>query len=427
MEPRHFAAYEDSVFRHYVHFSTPGVDLPTFEYILSQWDEKRKKFVFTNRNAGEEIACSFNFECVMEHTWFCNEGLLVDHNWDRKNRIWSRLFNKPEAEGASSIAPPKEGPTRRNVEQLFLKLVHSADRRDVKDFVLLQILYQLSMIRCPSSVSDVPRYLYKYVDNIEQVMPQDIDEDVEQPNEAVEKMEWPQQVIYWKSIASMNQALRCNNKNKFKDMIAVDRVKISSLSVKVAKESPSTTIFSDINKESEDAPPGEVPPPEDYRIDTTFEAEINEGENVSKPAKELLTCTGTQREDTGKEITLVDDVPSVGHDTETQTCIDTPREDTGREIKQSEDAPPPAPDTSTENEDAPIRFSRNLNKRKRGTKGTRTKVSAAAPLRGNRCRRVVKPSKWVVIPYTKGKKKKEKDNIGDKAIVEVSGEEEEQV
>ncbi|ONK64483.1 uncharacterized protein A4U43_C07F26540, partial [Asparagus officinalis] len=46
-----------------------------------------------------------------------------------------------------------------------------------------------------------------------------------------------------------------------------------------------------INKESEDAPPGEVPPPEDYRIDTAFEAEINEGEKVSKPAKELLTCT----------------------------------------------------------------------------------------------------------------------------------------
>ncbi|ONK67841.1 uncharacterized protein A4U43_C05F4340 [Asparagus officinalis] len=150
MEPRHFAAYEDSVFRHYVHFGPPGVDLSTFEHILSQWDKKRKKFVFTDRNDGEEIACSFDLEWVMEHTWFSNEGLHVDHNRDRKNRIWSRFFNKPEAEGANSIAPPKGGPTRRNVEQLLLKLV----------------------------------------------MPRDIDEDTEQQNKTVEKMELPQQVIY---------------------------------------------------------------------------------------------------------------------------------------------------------------------------------------------------------------------------------------
>ncbi|ONK58199.1 uncharacterized protein A4U43_C09F9440 [Asparagus officinalis] len=217
MEPRHFAAYEDSVFRYYVHFSPPGVDLPTFKHILSQWDKKRKKFVFTDRNDGEEIACSFNLE-------------------------W--------------------------------------------------------------------------------VMPQDIDEDAEHPNEGVEKMEMPQQVIYWKSIASMNQALRRENENKFKD-------------------------------------------------------------------------------------TLI--------------------EDTRKEIKQSENAPPPAPDTSTEDEDAPLRFSKDLNKRKRGAKEAREKVSAATLLKGKRCRRAVKPSKWVVTPYIEGKKKKEKDNIGDKAIVEVAGEKGEQV
>ncbi|ONK78396.1 uncharacterized protein A4U43_C02F18340 [Asparagus officinalis] len=121
------------------------------------------------RNDGEEIACSFNLEWVIEHTWFSNEGLHVDHNRDRKNRIWSRFFDKPEAGGSSSIAPPKGGLTRHNVEDLFLKLVLSSDRRDVKDFVLLQILYQLSMIWYPSSVFGVPRYLFKYVDNIEQV------------------------------------------------------------------------------------------------------------------------------------------------------------------------------------------------------------------------------------------------------------------
>ena len=106
---------------------------------------------------------------------------------------------------------------------------------------------------------------------------------------------------------------------------------------------------------------------------------------------------------------------------------DTLREDTGKEIKQSENAPLPAPDTSTEDEDGPLRFSKALNKRKRGAKGACEKASAAASLKGKRCRRAVKPSKWVVTPYTKGKKKKEKDNIGDKAIIEVGGEEEAQV
>ncbi|ONK66137.1 uncharacterized protein A4U43_C06F4520 [Asparagus officinalis] len=62
MGSRHFTAYEDSVFRHYVQFGPPGVDLPTFNHILSQWDKKSKKFVFTGRNDGEEIACSFNLE-----------------------------------------------------------------------------------------------------------------------------------------------------------------------------------------------------------------------------------------------------------------------------------------------------------------------------------------------------------------------------
>ncbi|ONK67840.1 uncharacterized protein A4U43_C05F4330 [Asparagus officinalis] len=154
----------------------------------------------------------------------------------------------------------------------------------------------------------------------------------------------------------------------------------------------------------------------------TFEAEINEGENVSKIAKELLTCTetDTQREETKWEIASVDDVHSIGHDTETQTCIvfsifilrmdcletDTLREDTGMEIKQSENAPLPAPDTSTEDEDAPLRFSKALNKRKRGAKGACEKASAAASLKGKRCRRAVKPSKWIVTSYTEGKKKK---------------------
>ncbi|ONK62450.1 uncharacterized protein A4U43_C07F3980 [Asparagus officinalis] len=185
MGPRHFAAYEDSVFRHYVQFGPPGVDLPTFEHILSQWDKKSKKFVFTDRNDGEEIPCSFNLE------------------WD-------------------------------------------------------------------------------------------IDEDAEQPNEIVEQMEWPQQVIYWKSIAAMNQALRRENENKFKDTQGTvggidlqyegdvnkslfDEANKESEAPPTGRASPQP-LFSDIHKESKDAPPGELPPPEAYRIDKALEAEINEGE-----------------------------------------------------------------------------------------------------------------------------------------------------
>ncbi|ONK73147.1 uncharacterized protein A4U43_C04F27730 [Asparagus officinalis] len=126
----------------------------------------------------------------------------------------------------------------------------------------------------------------------------DINEDVEQPNEAVEQMEWPQQVIYWKRIATMNQALRRKNENKFKDTpgtvggidIQYEGDVNQSLFDEANKESedPPTgraspqPFFIDIHKESEDAPSGEVTPPEAYRIDTALKAEINEGENVSR-------------------------------------------------------------------------------------------------------------------------------------------------
>ncbi|ONK65684.1 uncharacterized protein A4U43_C07F39630 [Asparagus officinalis] len=297
MGPRHFAAYEDSVFRHYVQFGPPGVDLPTFEHILSQWDKKSKKFVFTDRNDGEEIACSFNLEWVMEHTWFSNEGLHVDHNRDRKNRIWSRFFDKPEARGSSSIAPPKGGPTRRNVEDLLLKLgpaAVDADRaRGPRDL--------LHKKKRRAEDDDIP------IDAL------DIDEDAEQPNDAVEQMEWPQQVIYWKSIAAMNEALRRENENKFKDTLGTvggidvqyegdvnksllfDEANKESEAPPTGRASPQP-LFSDIHKESEDDPPGELPPPEASAVDKALEAEINEGEKVSPPAKELLTCTCLEAE-----------------------------------------------------------------------------------------------------------------------------------
>ncbi|ONK81476.1 uncharacterized protein A4U43_C01F29540 [Asparagus officinalis] len=260
MGQRHFAAYEDSVFRYYIQFGPPGVDLSTFEHILSQWDKKNKKFVFTNRNDGEEIACSFNLE-------------------------WG-----PAAVDTGRARGPRD-------------LLHKKKRRAEDD--------------------DIP------IDAV------DIDEDVKQPNEAVEQMEWPQQVIYWKSIVAMNQALHRENENKFKDTPGT----VGDIDIHYEGD-VNQSLFDEANKESEDPP-------------------------------------------------------------------------TGMEINQSENAPPPAIETSTDDEDAPIVFSRALNKKKRGARGAREKVAAAAPLKRKRCKRAVKPSKWVVTPYTEGKKKKEKDNIGD--------------
>ncbi|ONK62993.1 uncharacterized protein A4U43_C07F10280 [Asparagus officinalis] len=201
MGPRYFAAYEDSVFRHYVQFGPPGVDLSTFEHILSQWDKKSKKFVFTDRNDGEEIACSFNLEWL----WY----------------------------------------------------------------------YELTGIKKP-----VVGYTPGIVGGIDIQYEGDV-----------------------------NQSL-------------FDEANKESNDPPIGRASPQL-FFSDIHKESEDAPPGEVPPPEAYRIGKALEAEINEGEKVSPPVKELLTCTETctQREGTGRKITPVVDVPSVGHDTKTQTCI----------------------------------------------------------------------------------------------------------
>ncbi|XP_020258866.1 uncharacterized protein LOC109835296 [Asparagus officinalis] len=91
-----------------------------------------------------------------------NEGILLAPI-EIENRIWPKIFTKPEDD--SSIAPPPS-PTRRHVEDQLMKLVQSTDRQDVKDFVLLQILYQLSMIWCPSSVLSIPKHLFKYVDSI---------------------------------------------------------------------------------------------------------------------------------------------------------------------------------------------------------------------------------------------------------------------
>ncbi|ONK55999.1 uncharacterized protein A4U43_C10F3100 [Asparagus officinalis] len=65
MGQRHLEAYEDSVFRLYIHFSHHGLDLPTFEYMLRQWDEKKIKFTFTDTKTGEDIESSFNLDWIL--------------------------------------------------------------------------------------------------------------------------------------------------------------------------------------------------------------------------------------------------------------------------------------------------------------------------------------------------------------------------
>ena len=47
--------------------------------------------------------------------------------------------------------------------------MESTEKQDIQDFVLVQILYQCSMIRCPRSGEGIPRPLLRYLDSIERV------------------------------------------------------------------------------------------------------------------------------------------------------------------------------------------------------------------------------------------------------------------
>ncbi|ONK64803.1 uncharacterized protein A4U43_C07F30110 [Asparagus officinalis] len=156
MEPRHFAAYENSVFRHYVHFGPPGVDLLTFEHILSQWDKRRKKFVLPigmmkKRSPAHSTLSGYLFK-------------YVNSIEQANNTTWGTyIFNRTSDAIGRALKGLEPGKTT-----LYLQ--------GCTPLVCLWY-YELTGIKKPAVSCTV--------------MPQDIDEDVEQPNEALEKMEWP--------------------------------------------------------------------------------------------------------------------------------------------------------------------------------------------------------------------------------------------
>ncbi|ONK68482.1 uncharacterized protein A4U43_C05F12190 [Asparagus officinalis] len=92
--------------------------------------------------------------------------------------------------------------------------------------------------------------------------------------------------------------------------------------------------------------------------------------------------------------------------------------ETELECPPPEEVPPLAANIFFKDEDAPPII--QMNKRKKD-------ANVPSPLKEHRTKRMMKPSKYIVTPYTEGKKKKEKQIMGDKAIIEVVEKEKEQV
>ncbi|XP_020256625.1 uncharacterized protein LOC109833385 [Asparagus officinalis] len=160
MHKRHWNAYDGCTFVHYVLFGPLGVDRPTLELCLRNYNKNLENFQFKDAKTRKKMDCTFDLDWVHNHTGFVTDGEIIHRNRDPNNRIWKMNFANKQAAG-------KNG--RRYVDGLLEMLVDSKSHKDVEDFVLLQILYQCSMIWCPSSVQGVPRHLFKYVGSIKRV------------------------------------------------------------------------------------------------------------------------------------------------------------------------------------------------------------------------------------------------------------------
>ncbi|ONK58100.1 uncharacterized protein A4U43_C09F8110 [Asparagus officinalis] len=150
----------------------------------------------------------------------------------RVNSEWAVEIPAPSASEVDGLRHELEESKRK-----ARRLDEALQERDCA-IVLVEFKKETTVHARASLVPDVPMHLFKYVDSIKQanntawgyyifseisdviekamkgtepgkttlymqgctllvcVMPQDSDEDIEQPNEAVENMEWPQQVIY---------------------------------------------------------------------------------------------------------------------------------------------------------------------------------------------------------------------------------------
>ncbi|ONK72122.1 uncharacterized protein A4U43_C04F15970 [Asparagus officinalis] len=130
-----------------------------------------------------------------------------------------------------------------------MKVVQSTNRQDVKDFVLLQILNQLSMIWCPISVLSIPMHLFKYVDSIAHAT----------------NTTWGTYIF--------NETFDTIEKLWYYELTGIKKPVMGStlhivVGIDIRREVPQPD-FTDINKESEVPLPGKVSPTEDFPLANT--------------------------------------------------------------------------------------------------------------------------------------------------------------
>lgn len=165
MRQCHWDAYQGCTFQHYVKFGPPAKDRPTLELVLRHYKGNEVAFSLPDAESGREKVVNFDMDWVHEHTGFPIDGEIIYNNRDPYPRLWVEYFHKRFTRKGKKSAKNM----RRYVEELLQSLVESRKKKDIEDFVLLQILYQCSLMWCPSSVQGIPRLLFKYVDSIERV------------------------------------------------------------------------------------------------------------------------------------------------------------------------------------------------------------------------------------------------------------------
>ncbi|XP_020258242.1 uncharacterized protein LOC109834618 [Asparagus officinalis] len=161
MRSEHWRAYGSSNFKNYVSFGMIPSDKATIMLLLDNVDLATGKFFFNDSQTGTKQAYTFDLNWVRKHTRFNDEGEKPEGNRDMDNRIWTTYFsNKQQSQYKSG---------RGYLEALLEKLVRSKKKSDVSDFVMLQILYQLTMIWTPTARMNAPRHMFKYVARVDAV------------------------------------------------------------------------------------------------------------------------------------------------------------------------------------------------------------------------------------------------------------------
>nr|ABD63128.1 hypothetical protein 18.t00024 [Asparagus officinalis] len=164
MKKWHWDAYKGSNFEHYVLFGPPARDRWAQEHVLCHYVRENYEFSFLDSKSGSIFLVKFDEELVQTHTDFHIDGELIYESRYPHNRLWREYFEEKKEMLKAKIkakakAKDKEkaGGMRRYVEELLETLVESTSKKDIKDFVLLQILYQCAMIWCPNSSQGIPR------------------------------------------------------------------------------------------------------------------------------------------------------------------------------------------------------------------------------------------------------------------------------